>query len=62
MKNVNEGIEIDPESVKMRNRPLYAFDAEDDTLQRWHAVSSKVAEELDAGSISPLFQANGVKA
>lgn len=57
MKNVNEGVEIDPESVKMRNRPLYAFDAEADALQRWHEVSSLVAEELRTGNITPLFQA-----
>jgi len=56
LKNVNEGIEIDPESVKMRNRPLYAFDAEADALQRWHEVSSLVAEELRTGNITPLFQ------
>ncbi|KXL47364.1 hypothetical protein M433DRAFT_150069 [Acidomyces richmondensis BFW] len=57
LKNVNEGVEIDPESVKMRNRPLYAFDAEADALQRWHEVSSLVAEELRTGNITPLFQA-----
>ena len=50
-------MEIDPESVKMRNRPLYAYDAEADTLQRWHEVSSKVADELETGIISPLFKA-----
>ena len=61
LKNVNEGIEIDPESVKMRNRPLYAFDAEADTLKRWHGVSSGVAEELRTGQITPLFNANGDK-
>jgi salicylate hydroxylase len=55
LRSVNEGIEIDPESVMMRNRPLYAFDAEADTMQRWHAVSCQVAEELTDGHISPLF-------
>lgn len=59
LKNVNEGIEIDPESVKMRNRPLYAFDAEADTLQRWQAISSQVAEELRNGHITPLFKVSG---
>ncbi len=39
----------------MRNRPLYAFDAEADAMQRWHAVSSQVAEELREGCITPLF-------
>lgn len=55
-------MEIDPESVKMRNRPLYAYDAEADTLQRWHAVSSQVAEELRTGNISPLSHVDGSKA
>ena len=59
LKDVNEGIEIDPETVKMRNRPLYLFDAEADTLQRWQAVSSQVAEELRSGQISPLFRVDG---
>ena len=59
LKSVNEGIEIDPESIKMRNRPLYAFDAEADTMQRWHAVSSAVSEELRTGNISPLFNVTG---
>lgn len=54
LKDVDEGVEIDPESVKMRNRWLYAFDAEADTLERWDEVSSLVAEELKAGKISPL--------
>lgn len=55
LKAVNEGIEIDPESVMMRNRPLYAFDAEADAMHRWHEVSSKVAEELRTGHVTPLF-------
>ncbi|KAK5130890.1 hypothetical protein LTR08_001553 [Meristemomyces frigidus] len=55
LKDANEGIEIDPESVKMRNRPLYAFDAEADAMQRWHEVSAQVAEELRTGEITPLF-------
>ncbi|KAI1408109.1 putative monooxygenase [Hypoxylon sp. FL1857] len=54
LKDVDEGVEIDPESVKMRNRWLYAFDAEADTIQRWDEVSSLVAEELRTGKISPL--------
>ncbi|KAK1064573.1 hypothetical protein LTR74_008575 [Friedmanniomyces endolithicus] len=55
LKNVKAGREIDPETIKMRNRPLYAFDAEADAMQRWHAVSSQVAEELREGCITPLF-------
>lgn len=43
----------------MRNRPLYAFDAEVDTMDRWHEVSAQVAEELKAGKITPLFEVNG---
>ncbi|TKA82611.1 hypothetical protein B0A55_01382 [Friedmanniomyces simplex] len=57
LKNVKAGREIDPETIKMRNRPLYAFDAEADAMQRWHAVSSQVAEELREGQITPLFGA-----
>ncbi|KAL1871567.1 hypothetical protein VTK73DRAFT_2031 [Phialemonium thermophilum] len=41
LKNLDEGAEVDPESVKMRNRWLYAFDAEEDTLQRWDEVSKQ---------------------
>ncbi|EMC93667.1 hypothetical protein BAUCODRAFT_26899 [Baudoinia panamericana UAMH 10762] len=51
----NAGGEIDPETIKMHNRPLYAFDAEADAMQRWHSVSSQVANELRSGCISPLF-------
>ncbi|XXH02586.1 hypothetical protein Hte_008964 [Hypoxylon texense] len=54
LKNVADGVEIDPESIKMRNRWLYAFDAEADTIQHWDEVSSLVAEELRTGKISPL--------
>ncbi|KAI0018141.1 salicylate hydroxylase [Xylariomycetidae sp. FL0641] len=55
LKNVDEGHEIDPESVKMRNRWLYAFDAEADTLERWEEVAAVVRRELEQGKISPLF-------
>lgn len=55
LKNVNEGMEIDPETVKIRNRWLYAFDAEADTVKRWNDVSAKVSEELRTDSVSPLF-------
>lgn len=54
LKNLDEGTEIDPESVKMRNRWLYSFDAEEDALQRWAEVSSVVADELSSGFITPL--------
>ncbi|KAI3401076.1 hypothetical protein diail_220 [Diaporthe ilicicola] len=39
LKGLEEGVEIDPESVKMRNRWLYAYDAEADTINRWEEVS-----------------------
>jgi salicylate hydroxylase len=54
LKNLDQGAEIDPESVKMRNRWLYAFDAEADTMDRWAEVSGQVAEELRTGKITPL--------
>lgn len=38
----------------MRNRWLYSFDAEEDTVQRWNEMSSRVAEELKSGHITPL--------
>lgn len=54
LKNIDDGVEIDPESIKIRNRWLYAFDAEEDTRERWETVSNKVAEELRTGKITPL--------
>ncbi|KAJ9161044.1 FAD/NAD(P)-binding domain-containing protein [Coniochaeta hoffmannii] len=54
LKKVDAGTEIDPESVKMRNRWLYAFDAEQDTVDKWDEMSSLVAEELKTGHITPL--------
>lgn len=54
LKNLDEGAEIDPESVKMRNRWLYSFDAEGDAMQRWPEMSSRVSDELRAGVITPL--------
>jgi salicylate hydroxylase len=55
LKNLDEGAEIDPEEVKMRNRWLYPFDAEADTLKRWAEVASLVEKELESGEISDLF-------
>lgn len=52
---MDEGVEIDPESVKMRNRWLYAYDAEADTAARWEEVSAIVKEELKSGEIKPLY-------
>lgn len=54
LKNIDEGVEIDPESIKIRNRWLYAFDAEADTRERWAEVSAIAAEELRTGNITPL--------
>lgn len=54
LKNLNEGVEVDPESVKMRNRWLYAYDAEADAMKRWDEVSARVVEELQAKQITPL--------
>ncbi|PMD43478.1 FAD/NAD(P)-binding domain-containing protein [Hyaloscypha variabilis F] len=56
LKNLDDDVEIDPEDIKMRNRWLYPFDAEADTLQRWQVVSAQVSKELEAGHISPLFE------
>ena len=54
LKDLDDGAEIDPESVKMRNRWLYAYDAEQDAYDRWNEVSSQVVEELRNGKITPL--------
>lgn len=39
----------------MRNRWLYAYDAEADTVARWEEVSFKVGQELRMGKIQPLY-------
>lgn len=54
LKNVEDNIEIDPESVKIKNRWLYAFDAEEDAKTRWNEVRRVVEEELAAGTMQPL--------
>lgn len=38
----------------MRNRWLYAYDAEADAVARWEEVSAKVEEELKLDKIEPL--------
>ena len=50
----DDHIEIDPDSVKIRNRPLYAFDAEHDAREQWTAMSARVRDELARGAIEPL--------
>ncbi|KAK3311070.1 uncharacterized protein B0T15DRAFT_60437 [Chaetomium strumarium] len=54
LKNVDENVEIDPEMVKIKNRPLYAFDAEQDAKDRWSEVSARVRNEIANGKIEPL--------
>ncbi|KAM7194953.1 hypothetical protein V8F33_006995 [Rhypophila sp. PSN 637] len=54
LKNTHEGAKIDPEMVKIKNRPLYAFDAEHDALDRWNEVATTVSHELARGTIRPL--------
>lgn len=56
LKNLEEGVHVDPDSVKMRNRWLYKYDAEADAVERWDEVSSKVASELRENSITPLCE------
>ncbi|KAG7292000.1 hypothetical protein NEMBOFW57_002030 [Staphylotrichum longicolle] len=36
LKRVGDNVEIDPEMVKIKNRPLYAFDSEQDAKERPH--------------------------
>ncbi|KAL1873964.1 hypothetical protein Daus18300_003838 [Diaporthe australafricana] len=55
LKGLEDGVEIDPESVKMRNRWLYAYDAEADTIDRWNETSARVEGELKMGKIEPLY-------
>ncbi|KAK3372668.1 hypothetical protein B0H63DRAFT_551517 [Podospora didyma] len=54
LKNVDQDIEIDPEMVKIKNRPLYAFDAEQDAIDKWEAVVDTVRNEFVRGKIEPL--------
>jgi len=54
LKDVDDNVAIDPESVKIKNRWLYDFDAEADTRKRWHEFAPMVQEELRTGKITPL--------
>ncbi|KAF2865187.1 hypothetical protein BDV95DRAFT_632535 [Massariosphaeria phaeospora] len=54
LKTVEEDKEIDPEDVKIKNRWLYSFDAEEDARERWNEVRALVAEEIRRGKITPL--------
>ncbi|KAK3938071.1 6-hydroxynicotinate 3-monooxygenase [Diplogelasinospora grovesii] len=60
LKNVDGIVEIDPEMVKIKNRPLYAFDAEQDAREKWQQVSQVVRAEFSNGRIEPLIEATGV--
>ncbi|PCH04436.1 Monooxygenase, FAD-binding [Penicillium occitanis (nom. inval.)] len=59
LKHMNDGTEFDPDDIKIKNRWLYPYDAEEDTKARWSEVSSKVQQELDSGVITPLFGEDG---
>jgi salicylate hydroxylase len=54
LKGVEEDKVIDPESVKIRNRWLYDFDAEEDARERWSEVRRMVEDEFASGGIKPL--------
>ncbi|RDL40260.1 Uncharacterized protein BP5553_00239 [Venustampulla echinocandica] len=62
LKTVEAGEKLDPEEVMIRNRWLYPFDAEADTLQRWNEVSAVVEKELRENKITPLFNVMPVQA
>lgn len=55
LKDLDRNVEIDPENVKIKNRWLYPFDAEEDTNRRWPEVAAMVAEDLRDGRVKPLF-------
>ncbi|KAL4922118.1 hypothetical protein BDW62DRAFT_207884 [Aspergillus aurantiobrunneus] len=55
LRKLEAGEELNPEDVMMRNRWLYPFDAEADTLQRWKETATVVEKELRDGHIIPLF-------
>lgn len=54
LKGVDEDKPIDPESVKIKNRWLYSFDAEEDATKRWEEVKKTVEDELETGAVKPL--------
>ncbi|KAL4955793.1 hypothetical protein BDW69DRAFT_182162 [Aspergillus filifer] len=55
LRQLEAGEKLNPEDVMMRNRWLYPFDAEADTLQRWKELAAIVEKELEGGQITPLF-------
>lgn len=54
LKGVDENKEIDPEEVKIKNRWLYSFDAEEDARARFKDVRKIVEAEFEGGGIRPL--------
>lgn len=40
--------------ISPQNRPLYAFDAEKDAVEKWDGVASRIRRELMTGQIEPL--------
>ncbi|KAL1977089.1 hypothetical protein VTN31DRAFT_3371 [Thermomyces dupontii] len=59
LKHLNDGEDLDPDDIKIKNRWLYPFDAEADTRERWEEMSAKVKAELESGNITPLFGEEG---
>ncbi|KAK9447334.1 putative monooxygenase [Limtongia smithiae] len=59
LKSLTDGMEIDPDELKIKNRWLYSFDAEEDTRRRWDEISARVKEELASGNLTPLFGDEG---
>ncbi|KAF2470040.1 FAD/NAD(P)-binding domain-containing protein [Lindgomyces ingoldianus] len=54
LKGADEEREIDPEDVKIKNRWLYSFDAEEDARTRWKSIRGVVEHEFLTGKINPL--------
>ncbi|KAF2709994.1 FAD/NAD(P)-binding domain-containing protein [Pleomassaria siparia CBS 279.74] len=54
LKDVDEEKPINPDDVKIKNRWLYSFDAEEDARTRWNDVREVVEKELETGTIKPL--------
>ncbi|KAL1984018.1 hypothetical protein VTN96DRAFT_9703 [Rasamsonia emersonii] len=59
LKHLDSGEELDPDDIKIKNRWLYPYDAEEDTRARWNELSAKVKKELESGKITPLFGDEG---
>ncbi|KAK9379752.1 putative monooxygenase [Kockiozyma suomiensis] len=59
LKDLDDGADIDPDDIKIKNRWLYSYDAEEDTKARWEEVSAVVKAELEVGKITPLFGESG---